>query len=286
MPETDALESSANLPGTQESQESDSSSTTEEELPFGVLSDEGEAGEPGKTSGDAPADDAGEMEKLRDRLTKMDADYARSRQEIANYKQHMLNLGPVIEAGMKAQGQNAAPVPSKGDANQPLTAADQNAFLSKVEEIVERKVSQTWDQKNYNARQMERLEKRANSELDGFDKMREHPTYVDMVNAAVWFQSDDRGTLKKQDEDETFSAMKYAHSWFLASNPDYMKAVKETGKKEALAKAKQKAVAESSGGTPRSADVGGEREANAEQKDMIDILKSYRSGRRELPSAR
>jgi hypothetical protein len=72
----------------------------------------------------------------------------------------------------------------------------------------------------------------------------------------------------------------------LSSNPDYMKAVKETGKKEALAKAKQKAVAESSGGTPRSADIGGEREANAEQKDMIDILKSYRSGRRELPSAR
>jgi hypothetical protein len=148
---------------------------------------------------------------------------------------------------------------------------------------VREEVAQTWDQKNFDSRAMERLRKRAGEEFDGFDKMQEHPAYIDMVQHAISLQ--ERGSLPIQDDDATYSAMKYARNFFLSSNPDYMKAVKETGKKEAIDRAERKAVAAAAGSTSKTADVGGEREYTTEEKERINILKNFRGSRRMLPSA-
>lgn len=286
MPNLNEVLESTNLPGSPESLPSGSSDASEGEFPFGALPAEEETGEPSKVSEEAPADKtAGEIEQLRQKNADLDVKLTRSNQEIANYKQRIFDLGPVIEAGMQAKGQTPAPVQQ----GQQQVAANpqvntQDAFLGKIEEIVQRKVAETWDQKNFDSRQVDKLEKRALAEIEGFDKMRDHPAYLGMINAAIWLQG--QGSLKKTDEDEHYSAMKHAHSFFLASNPDYMKAVKETGKKEALDKAEIKAVAASAGGTSKSADVGGEREPTQEEKDRVEILKAFRGGRRMLPSAR
>lgn len=283
MPELEDVLESTNLPGTQESTPSGSSNTPEGGFPFGAPP-AGEGSEvQGKASEGAPADDvAGELEKLRSMNADLDAKLTHSRQEMVQYKQRMADLAPIIDAGMKAtngpQGQvqqSAQQAPKQQD--------QQKAFYEAVRQIVREESANTWDQKNYDSRQMHRLNKRATSELDGFEKMQEHPAYIDMVNSAIYLQ--DRGTLAKG-EDPTYSAMEYAHKWFLASNPEYMKAVKETGKKEALDKAKSKAEAEAAGGTSKSADIGGERALTAEEQGRVDILKGFRTGRRRLPSAR
>lgn len=286
MPNLNEVLESTNLPGSPESLPSGSSDASEGEFPFGAPPAEGEAGEPSKVSEEAPADKtAGEIEQLRQKNADLDVKLTRSNQEIANYKQRIFDLAPVIEAGMQAKGQTPAPVQQ----GQQQVAANpqvntQQDFLGKIEEIVQRKVAETWDQKNFDSRAMDRLEKRAGAEIEGFDKMREHPLYIDLCNQSVFLQN--RGSLAKVDDNETFSAMKHARDMFLASNPDYMEAVKETGKKEALDKAEIKAVAASAGGTSKSADVGGEREPTDEEKERIKILKSFRGGRRMLPSSR
>lgn len=300
---TDALES-ANLPGTLESPPSGNSDAAEGEYPFGPSPEEGVGQQQGSESEGAPADaGAAEVEGLRQKTADLDAKLTRSRQEIANYKQRLVELNPYIELGLKAQTdpqllarlKNAAAVdPSSQGAAAAVAAAetqrpkgmDPQAFLKSIDEIVQKRVAETWDQKNFDTRQMERLHKRANAEIEDFDKMSEHPAYLDILNHAISLQ--ERGSIEKQDDDPTFSAMKYAHTMFLAMNPEYMKAVKETGKKEALDKAAKKAEANAAGGTSKSAEAetGGDRKLSTEQTEWLNILKARDGGRRRLPGAR
>ncbi len=300
---TDVPEST-NLAGSQESQPSGSFNAAAEDLPFGAPPAGGEAAESGAGSEGAPADaNAGELAKSHQRAADLDAKLTRSRQEVANYKQRLVDLNPYIELGLKAQTdpqlRAQLQAAAAADPNAPGPAAavaaaqgqqqtgpnQQQAFIEGVRQVVREEVANTWDQKNFDSRQMDRLNKRASAELEGYEKMAEHPMFIDLVNQAIYLQSQ-RGTLEQKDDDPTYSAMQYAHQWFLASNADYMKAVKETGKKEALDKAENKAVAEAAGGKSKSAEIGGEeRPATTEEKDMVNILKAFRGGRRRLPSA-
>jgi hypothetical protein len=214
-----------------------------------------------------------------------------------------VELNPYIELGLKAQSdpnllarlRQAAAVDPNAPGPATAVAAAQNpqqavanpqAFLDGIRQVVREEVTNTWDQRNFDTRQMERLHKRAGTELDGFEKMAEHPTYVALVNHAIYLQNE--GTLEQKGDDPTYSAMDYAHKMFLSTNPGYMKAVKETGKREALDKAERKAEANAAGGTSRSAEgeTGGDRKTSPEQKEWLGIIDSRHGGRKRLPSAR
>lgn len=295
---------STNLPGSLESPQSGSSDAAGEDNPLGASLEEGAGQGQGSESEGAPADaGTAEVVNLRQQNAELDAKYTRSRQEIANYKQRLVELDPYIQIGLKASSdpqqlarlrENAAANPTSQGAAAAVAAAetgrqagmDPQTFLRSIDEIVQKRVAETWDQKNFDTRQMDRLHKRASKELDGFDKMSEHPAYIALVNHAIYLQNE--GTLEQQGDDSTYSAMDYAHKMFLSTNPKYMAAVKETGKKEALDKAEKKAEANAAGGTSRSAEAetGGGRKLSAEEQERFNILKAYRGGRRELPHGR
>jgi hypothetical protein len=293
----DVLEDpSANLLDTQGSQESTSSDAAAGEFPLGAQVDESESQTPGSESEEAPADTStAEEDDIRQRNADLDAKLTRSRQEIANLKQRMAELDPIIQAGLEAQQSRAGSQPmnqqnagtQQAPEPKPNVQASQQQFFQQLKTLVHEEVAATWDQKNYENRQMERLYKRANKEIDGFDKMQEHPLYIDLVNSAIYLQN--RGSLEPEGDDPTYSAMKHASRQFLASNPKYMEAVKETGKKEAEHKAERKAKANAAGGTSKSAetDIGGERKLSEEEEARVNMLKAFRGGRRSsmLPRA-
>lgn len=253
----------------------------------------------------APAEDKSEsepdqaLEELKRQLALTDAEKAKLAQEAQFLKKSVAEIDPLVQLGIAVQRnpellayvrdylQGGGQAQAKGKGGAPrLTPAQ---FMGELRSMVREEMSGLMDAHSGAQRELNEVDSRARKELENFDVLSKHPTFMGWVNV---FDNaiEERLVELPQGENRTFFAMKKAYETLLASNPDYVKAVRDLGKAEGKASTAKKLAASTLGAAGKSAAdaTGGKAKLTEDERDRLNMLGGYlrAGGARRLPSAR
>ncbi len=235
-------------------------------------------------------------DELQKKLFASDTDRAKLRQDIAEQKKRIGELGPVLDLGYaisqdpellravrtRLAGGNKGQQAAAGA--KPTSAQFMNAMRTMMREEVGTAIG-THVEAN---RRLNTYDAKAKKELSNFDLISKHPNYMEHLTVWNTLIRDGNVDVPAEYADEPeFYAMKQAHTTMLQGNPDYQAAAKGAATKTAKANLEKKALAASIGGGSKTANVG-ERKLTTDESDRIGMLKAYKGyGRsRRIPGAR
>lgn len=241
-------------------------------------------------------------DELQKKLFASDSDRAKLRQDMAESKKKLGDLGPYIDLGyaisqdpelLRAVRTRLAGGTKKEQAAagaKPTSAQFMNAMRTMMREEVGQAIG-THVAAN---QKLNTYDARAKKELPNFDLISKHPDFL--THLTVWNDLVQKGVNGEEggavvpaefSKDPEFYAMKQAYTTMLQSNPDYQVAAGKAATKTAKANLEKKALAASIGGGSKTANVG-ERKLTTDESDRIGMLKAYRGvGRAQrIPGAR
>ena len=235
------------------------------------------------------------IDELQKKLFASDSDRSKLRQDMAEQKKKIGELGPIIDLGyaisqdpalLQAVRQRLAggtKTEQKGAAAPTNSPEFMNALRGMMREEIGTAIG-THVEAN---RKLNTYDARAKKELPNFDLISKHPAYLEHLT--VWNNLVRNGNADVPAEfvdDPEYYSMKQAYTTMLQSNPDYQAAAQKAATKTAKANLEKKALAASIGSGSKTANVG-EQKMTVEEKDRVGMIRAFRGvgSSRRIPSA-